>query len=116
LRATAHANSGYAHLSLKQFGNAKQDFEAALNEQPANSAAYRGVGLLAQRAGDIVLATGDYQRSVELQPSPVGYLLLAQALELRRQDEAAHAAVAQAVRLTQDLNDDMAVVKKLLAN
>src|SRR5882762_874577 len=28
LRATAHANSGYAHLSLKQFGNAKQDFEA----------------------------------------------------------------------------------------
>jgi Tfp pilus assembly protein PilF len=116
LRATAHANSGYAHLSLKQFGNAKQDFEAALNEQPANSAAYRGVGLLAQRAGDIAQATGDYQRSVELQPSPVGYLLLAQALELRRQDEAAHAAVAQAVRMTQDLNDDIAVVKKLLAN
>jgi Tfp pilus assembly protein PilF len=116
LRATAHANSGYAHLSLKQFGNAKQDFEAALNEQPGNSAAYRGVGLLAQRTGDIVQATGDYQRSVELQPSPVGYLLLAQALELRRQDEAAHAAVAQAVRMTQDLNDDIAVVKKLLAN
>ena len=116
LRATAHANSGYAHLSLKQFGNAKQDFEAALNEQPANSAAYRGVGLLAQRAGDIVQATGDYQRSVELQPSPVGYLLLAQALELRHQDEAAHGAVAQAVRMTQDLNDDIALVRQLLAN
>ena len=116
LRATAHANSGYAHLSLKQFGNAKQDFEAALNEQPGNSAAYRGVGLLAQRAGDIVQATGDYQRSVELQPSSVGYLLLAQALELRRQNEAAHAAVAHAVRMTQDLNDDIAVVRQLLAN
>ena len=116
LRATAHANSGYAHLSLKQFGNAKQDFEAALNEQPANSAAYRGVGLLAQRAGDIVEATRDYQRSVELEPSPVGYLLLAQALELRRQDEAAHAAVAQAVRMSQDLKDDVAVARQLLAN
>jgi hypothetical protein len=116
LRAKAHANSGYAHLSLKQFGNAKQDFEAALSEQPANSAAYRGVGLLAQRAGDIVQATRDYQRSVELQPSPVGYLLLAQALERCRQDEAAHAAVAQAVRMSQDLKDDVAVVRQLLAN
>lgn len=116
LRAKAHANSGYAHLSLKQFGNAKQDFEAALSEQPANSAAYRGVGLLAQRGGDIVQATRDYQRSVELQPSPVGYLLLAQALELCRQDEAAHAAVAQAVRMSQDLKDDVAVVRQLLAN
>ncbi len=116
LRATAQANSGYAHLSLKQYGNAKQDFEAALHEQPANSAAYRGLGLLAQRAGDIAQAGKDYERSVELQPTPVGYLLLAQALEIGGQTEAARAAQSQAVRMTEDLNDDIAVVKQLLAN
>ena len=79
LLAIARANSGYAHYSLKQYGDAQQDFEAALKEQPANSSAYRGLGLLAQRAGDIAQAAKDYERSAELQPSPVGYLLLAQA-------------------------------------
>jgi tetratricopeptide (TPR) repeat protein len=116
LRATAYANSGYAHLSLQQHGTARQDFENALKMQPTNSPAYRGLGLLAQRGGDLAEATKDYQRSVELQPSSVGYLLLAQALELGHHDEAAHAYVAQAVSMTQDFNDDLAVMKKLLAN
>ena len=116
LLATAHANSGYAHLSLKQYDHAKQDFAAALREQPANSAAYRGLGLLAQRAGDIVEAERNYQRAVELQPSPVGYLLLGHALELGGQPQAAREANLQAARMTQDLNDDIATVRQLLAN
>jgi protein O-mannosyl-transferase len=115
LRTTAYANSGYAHLSLQQYVNARQDFENALSLQPANSAAYRGLGLLAQRAGDLAEATKDYQQSVDLQPSPVGYLLLAQAFELGRQDQAAHTAVSQAASMTQDFNDDLAVMKQLLA-
>jgi len=114
--AKVRANSGYAHLSLKQYGNAQQDFEAALKEQPGNSSAYRGLGLLAQRAGDIVQATKDYERSAELQPSPVGYLLLAQALEIDGQAEAARAAQSQAARMARDLDDDIAVVRQLLAN
>ena len=116
LLAIARANSGYAHYSLKQYGDAQQDFEAALKEQPANSSAYRGLGLLAQRAGDIAQATKDYERSAELQPSPVGYLLLAQALEIGGQAEAARAAQSRAARMTQDLDDDIAVVRQLLAN
>ena len=116
LLAIARANSGYAHYSLKQYGDAQQDFEAALKEQPGNSSAYRGLGLLAQRAGDIAQATKDYERSAELQPSPVGYLLLAQALEIDGQAEAARAAQSQAARMDRDLNDDIAVVRQLLAN
>ncbi|MFY9904012.1 MAG: tetratricopeptide repeat protein [Terriglobales bacterium] len=116
LRATAYANSGYAHLSLQRYDNARQDFANAIKMQPANSAAYRGLGLLAQRAGDLAEATKDYQRSVDLQPSSVGYLLLAQAFELGHQDKAAHAAVSQAASMTQDFNDDLAVMKQLLAN
>jgi Tfp pilus assembly protein PilF len=116
LLAIARANSGYAHYSLKQYGDAQQDFEAALKEQPANSSAYRGLGLLAQRAGDIAQAAKDYERSAELQPSPVGYLLLAQALEIGGQAEAARAAQSRAARMTQDLSDDIAVVRQLLEN
>ncbi len=116
LRAKAEANSGYAHLSVKQYDNAKLDFEAALRDQPGNSAAYRGLGLVAQRAGDISQATDDYERSVELQPSPVGYLLLAQALALSGHDEAARAAESTAARMSQNLNEDAAIARQLLAN
>jgi tetratricopeptide (TPR) repeat protein len=113
---TARVNSGYAHYSLKQYDSAKQDFEVGIKQQPWNSPAYRGLGLVAQRAGDIARAVTNYERSVELQPSPVGYLLLAQALELAGQVEAARAAQSQAARMSPDLTDDIATVKQLLAN
>jgi len=114
--AMARVNSGFAYYSLKQYDNAKQDFESALNQQPGNSSAYRGLGLLAQRAGDIATATQDYQRSVDLQASPLGYLLLAQALEIGGQTEAARAAQSNAASMTRDLDHDLATVKQLLAN
>src|SRR5208282_558633 len=114
--AMARSNSGYAHLALKQSDKAKQDFEAALSQQPGNSPAYRGLGLLAQRAGDIATAIQDYERSVELQPSPVGYLLLAQALEIGGQTEAARAAQSRAAGMTRDLDHEVATMKQLLAN
>jgi hypothetical protein len=66
--------------------------------------------------GDITGAATDYDRSVELQPTPVGYLLLGQALEIGGQTEAARTAQSQAVRMTPDLAGDIATVKQLLAN
>jgi hypothetical protein len=71
---------------------------------------------VAQREGDIARAVTNYERSVELQPSPVGYLLLAQALELAGQADAARTAQSQAARMTPDLTDDAATVKQLLQN
>jgi Tfp pilus assembly protein PilF len=116
LLINARVNSGYAHYSLKQYDRAQQDFGAVLKEQPENWSAYRGLGLLAQRAGDIGLAVRDYQRSVELQPSAVGFLLLAQALAQAGQGDAGRAAESQAAGMTRDLSDEMATVKQLLAN
>jgi len=116
LRATTEINSGYAHLSLKQYEKAKQDFEAALKERPGNWAGYRGRGLAEQKGGDMAGAIRDYEQAVELQPSAVGDLLLAQALEISGQAEAARAARSEAVRLSRDLNDDVATAKHLLTN
>jgi protein O-mannosyl-transferase len=115
LLAMAHTNSGYAHYSLKQYDHAKQDFEAALTQQPENSPAYRGLGLVAQRAGDMAEASADYEQSIDLQPTPVGYLLLAQALEIGGKVEAARTAQAQAAHMDPDLTDDIATVRQLLA-
>ncbi len=113
---TARVNRGYAHYSLKEYDEAKQDFEAGVKQQPWNSPAYRGLGLVAQRAGDIDLAVTNYDRSVTLQPSPVGYLLLAQALEIAGRGDAARAAQSEAARMTADIADDIATAKQLLAN
>jgi tetratricopeptide (TPR) repeat protein len=112
---TAQVNRGYTYLSLKQYGSAQQDFEAALKEQPANSKAYRGLGLVAQRTGDIIRATKNYERSVEFQPTALGYLLLGQALEIGGQREAARAAQSHAASLTRDLDNDIATMRLLLA-
>ena len=116
LVAMARVNSGYAHWSLKQYGLAKHDFEATLEEQPGSAMAYRGLGLAAQRVGEITQATKDYERAVELQPTPVGYLLLEQALEIGGQTEAARAARSQAARMSSDLNGDIVTMKQLLGN
>lgn len=71
---------------------------------------------MAQRGGDIAEAAKDYERSVELQPSPVGFLLLGNALEIGGQSEAAREAQSQAARMTSDLTDDIATVRQLLSN
>jgi tetratricopeptide (TPR) repeat protein len=112
----ARVNSGYAHYSLKQFDEAELDFEAALRWQPENSVAYRGLGLAAQKTGDISHAIQDYERAVELQPTPSGYLFLAQALEIDQQPAAAREAESRAARMSPDLSDDLAIVKQFLGN
>lgn len=112
----ARINSGYAHYSLKEYGRAKQDFDAALGLQPGSWAVYRGLGLVAQRSGDLRAAAEDYLKSVQIQPSSVGYLLLAQALQGLGQIEAARTAESQAASGSRDFNDDVATVKQLLAN
>src|SRR6267154_5153739 len=103
LQAMARTNSGYAHYWLKQYDKAKLDFEVALSLQPGNSGAYRGLGLAAQKTGDLSHAIQDYRRAVELAPTPSNYLFLAQALEIDRQTEAARAAQTQAARMSADL-------------
>jgi Flp pilus assembly protein TadD len=116
LLASAHVNSGYAHYSLKQFDYAKLDFEAALRSEPENSRAYRGLGLALQKTGHIDHAIQNYERAVEMDPTPSGYLFLAQALDINQQPAAARAAEYRAARMTPDLRDDVAIVRNFLGN
>ena len=109
-------NGGYAYYSLKQYENARQNFEAVLSRRPDNASAYRGLGLVFEKTGDTKRAANNFGRSAELQPSPVGYLLLEQALELAGAPEAARQAHAKAAQMTSNLAADQATVRGLLAN
>jgi len=70
LLALAHANRGYAYLTLKQYDSAKQDFETALQQQPGNPAANFGIGLLAQRAGEGKQAAQYSEHAIKFNPRP----------------------------------------------
>lgn len=110
----AWVNGGYTRLALKQYAAAAQDFQSALQQEPNSSDAYRGLGLLAQKHGNMDEALKDYKRGVELKPSGSGFLLLAQALELKGKKEEARAARSTAQSPLFRSPEDAALVQELL--
>lgn len=114
-RTTALGNRGSAYYSLKQYDQAKVSFEAALGVFRDNAQAWLGLGLLAQKAGDSAQATSDYARSLQLEPTDIGYLLLAQVLESSGQKDAARSALTHAEQLSPDLDHTKTQMRLLLA-
>lgn len=99
LLALAHNNRGYAYLALNEDDKARHDFDAALAQLPENSAAYLGLGMLAKKSGDLSEAVRDFERSAEIQPTPMAYQQLAEALDASGQKEAAAAARSKAAKM-----------------
>jgi len=56
--------------------------------------------LLAQRQGNFQLAATQFSRAMNVQPTDVGYVLLAQALRRAGRTEEADAALAQAQKIS----------------
>jgi len=112
--AQALINSGYAHMSLREYEKATQDFITVLEAQPENAAAWRGLGLAEQRGGHLAQAIPHYQHTTELEPTGTNYLLLAQACEQAGQTDAARTAQSRAAAVSANLNDDSATVQTLL--
>ena len=110
LLALAHTNRGFAYLALNEQDNARQDFEAALAQQPESPSAYLGLGMLARRTGNMAEAARNLERSAELQPTPMAFQQLAEVLDAAGQKEAAQAARAQAAKLLSALNHGSAGV------
>ena len=111
----AQLNRGYTRYALKRYEEAHQDFAAALAEQPDNSDVYRGLGLVAQKRGNLDEAIKEYERSLDLEHTGSGYLLLSQALELAgKKDEAAVAASKARVFMALKPKGGAALVSELL--
>jgi len=115
LRANALGNLGSAYRRLGDYARAKESYEAALRLDSSNAFILIGLAVLAQRSGDLARARDDYSRAVALQPTDVGYLLLAQALEKSGHSGEAQAARQQAEKLTKDLGQAQETAQKLLS-
>jgi tetratricopeptide (TPR) repeat protein len=115
MKAAALGNMGDAYYALHDFPDAKTSFEAALQLDPRSTRQWIGLGVVEQKMGDAGAAAQAFSRATEMQPSAVGYLLLARALEQSGHKQEAQAARQQANLLTQNLEGAEQTVEKLLA-
>jgi len=115
LRADALSDLGSAYQQEHESELAKRSFAAALELSPNQTTALIGMGLLAQKDGDLEQAIRQYSRVTSLEPTAVGFLLLAQVEEKAGQPVEARAAYARAQQLSSDLSGAQQAVTELLA-
>jgi protein O-mannosyl-transferase len=114
LRATALGNLGSIYRASRDYERARESYESALRLSQDNKFAAIGLGLIAQKAGDLPHAIDYYSQAVKAEPSDAEYLLLAQALAKAGQVSEAQAAYAHAHQVSRDWNATERAVDHLL--
>ena len=106
MRAKAFANLGSAYRGLGKLPEAKECFEQSLQTQPEHPIpmALIGLGLIAERSGDFAGAAQEYSRAMAVEPTDVGYLLLARALEEQGKKDEAEAIRERVAKVSPDLD------------
>ena len=72
-------------------------------------------GLIAQKDGDLAEAVRQYSRAMAVQPTDVGYLLLAQALQREGRSDEAKATFERVARLSPNLAEAQKTAESLLS-
>ena len=115
LRAKAFRNLGFAHRDLRDYPQARESFQHAVNLNPNDGEAWMQIGILAYKLGDFGAAVQAYTTALHLERSDWGYLLLARALgEAGRPDEA-QAAVQTASEMSRNLQQAQKAAHDALA-
>jgi protein O-mannosyl-transferase len=115
IQADVHINMGFIYNTLGNFDQARENFTAATQLLPRRVLAWIGLGLVSQECGDLDRALQSYSRAVEIQPSDVGYLLLAGVLADGGHPAQAEAALRVAQALSQNFEEARRATDQLLA-
>ncbi len=115
-RSEACAHMGSAFLQMGDIPNAKLGYSYALQQNPKNTFALMGSGLLAEREGDFAAAIVQLDLALKVHPTDVGYLLLAQALRRAGHLPEADKAEQYAQQNTSDLNQARQSAAEALAS
>jgi len=115
LRAKAYGNLGSVYRQLGDLTAAKQCFEKSLELQPDHPLpmAFIGLGLVAQKSGDFAEAVRDYSRAMAIEPTDVGYLLVADALRQEGRLDEARGIEERVARLSPNLAAAQATARAL---
>jgi protein O-mannosyl-transferase len=114
LKADAYSNLGSAYRQLHEFDRAKENFTAALRLNPNQATVLINMGVLAYKTGNYSEAIVYYMHAMSLEPTAVGYLLLAKCEEQAGHAAEAQAAIFRAKQLTTDWNQAQQAADQLL--
>ena len=109
IRSTALANLGSIYRGLGEYQMARENYQAALQLNPDLPIALVGTGLLAQKGWDYSRAAELFSHAMNVEPTGVGYLLLANALERSGRATEARQALEKARRLSDNLPNDQKI-------
>jgi len=116
MRADAFTNLGSAYRQVGDTADAKPCFEQSLRLSPNRPIALVGLGLIALHDGDYPGAARQFSQAMKLQPTDVGYLLLARAIELEGQADQAQALRQRVNQISPDFAAAQKEANSLLAN
>ena len=118
MRASALANLGTVYFALHDYAQAEQNLVAALKLKRGFPIALLDLGLMAQKTAqgkdDWYRAADYYAQFVAVDPSDVGFLLLANALHQAGRDAEANRAYQEAQSLSTDMNQARQKAAQLL--
>ena len=80
-RAEIFVREGLVYLDMEGKAGARANFEKAVAMDPQNVQGWLGLGVVAERAGDLQTAISEFKHANTVKPLKVTYLLLAKALE-----------------------------------
>jgi protein O-mannosyl-transferase len=115
MQADAYSNMGAAYQQLHDYARAKANFAEALRLDPNKAAALVGMGLLAQKSGDLAQTIALYSRAMSVEPTAVGYILLGRAQRQAGHATESQAALDKARQSTSDLDQAQRTADALLA-
>jgi tetratricopeptide (TPR) repeat protein len=105
LRSNAYANLGSAYRQQGLTADAKHCFEESLRLVPNRPIAIVGLGLIALQDRDSAAAVQQFSQAMSIEPTAVGYLLLARALNQSGRTADAEAARRSAQQLSPSLDE-----------
>ena len=103
LSAQTYANLGAAYRAIGDSRAAQDNYNHALRLNSNLFNAWLGLGLIAQKQGNLREAISDLSRSIELQPTARAYLALGNALAQSGRKAEARVAYEQALKISPDL-------------
>jgi protein O-mannosyl-transferase len=115
IRAQAFSNLAFAYRDLKDYAQARANFQQAVAMDPGDDRSWIGIGLMAQKLGDLSAAIQAYNNSLRLTPSDFGYLLLAQSLDQAGRHNEAEAARRQAAAVSHNIEQARQMAEDALA-
>jgi tetratricopeptide (TPR) repeat protein len=114
-RASGYDRLGFVYRKMREPVKAKQCFETVLQLAPDRARAMTGLGLIAQESGDLPEAVRQYSRALAAEPTDIGYLLLAQALQREGRLDDANAIYEQVTHFSLNLAEAQKEAQLLLS-